>query len=350
MIERRKTNQVSCGTVGIGSNSDISIQSMTNTKTDQINETVEQIRKLNEAGCEIVRVAVPDMKAAKAIKEIKSKIKIPLVADIHFNHTLALEAIENGIDKLRLNPGNLNDPRKTKEVVEACKLKGIPIRIGVNGGSLDPEVLEKYGRPSADALVESALNHVKLLETNNFTDIVISIKSSDVNTSFKAYSQLAKLVTYPLHLGITEAGTEKMGTVKSAIGIGSLLLGGIGDTIRVSLTEDPVREIDACKNILSALGIRNFGIEFISCPTCGRCQNDLINITKLIEHEFGNIKKHIKVAVMGCAVNGPGEAKEADLGVAGGNGEALIFKKGVIVKKVKEQDIIKALYEEIEKL
>lgn len=341
---------VNVGGVKIGGNSPVSIQSMTNTDTKDVKKTVEQIKRLSLAGCEIVRVAVPDMEAAKAVTEIKKKIKIPLVCDIHFDYRLALECIKGGADKIRINPGNIGSVDRVKAVANACRERGIPIRIGVNGGSLEKNILEKYKKPTADALVESAMGHIKILENLDFYDIVVSMKVSDVTEMIKAYKKFDKMSDIPLHIGVTEAGTKNAGIIKSAVGIGSLLSLGIGNTVRVSLTADPVEEIYAAKNILKTLGLRKGGAELISCPTCGRTRIDMIPIATEIEKRLRYIDKDIKVAVMGCAVNGPGEAGEADIGVAGGNGEGLIFKKGEIYKKVAEKDIIPVLMEEIEKL
>ncbi len=337
------TRKVKVGNLTIGGSENVIIQSMTNTDTRDINATVNQILELEKEGCELVRVTVIDEEAAKAIKEIKKRINIPIVADIHFDYRVALFAIENGVDKLRINPGNIGSEDKIKMVAEKAKEKNIPIRIGVNGGSLEKHILEKYGHVTADALCESALYHAGLLEKFGFDDIVISLKASNVKIMYEAYTKMSKLVNYPLHLGVTEAGTFLQGTVKSAVGIGSLLLNGIGDTIRVSLTENPVEEIKVAKQILKVTGIRNDGVEIVSCPTCGRTQIDLINLAKRVEEEFKDIKEPIKIAVMGCVVNGPGEAREADYGVAGGNGIGIIFKKGEIVKKVDEKDIINEL-------
>lgn len=342
--------EVTVGGVKIGGDAPISIQSMTNTDTRNVTETVNQIRRLETAGCEIIRVAVPDMEAAKAVGEIKKQIKIPLVSDIHFDYRLALECIKNGVDKVRINPGNIGDREKVKAVADACRERNIPIRIGVNGGSLEKELLKKYGKPTADALVESALSHVKILEDLDFGDIIVSIKVSDVPTMLEAYRKFDKISDIPLHVGVTEAGTKQAGMVKSAVGIGALLSQGIGNTMRVSLTADPVEEIYAAKEILKVLGLKKQGAELISCPTCGRTQIDMIPIAEEMEKRLRDINKDIKVAVMGCAVNGPGEAREADIGVAGGIGEGLIFKKGEILRKVKEEEIIPALMEEIEKL
>ncbi len=342
--------EVTVGGVKIGGDAPISIQSMTNTDTRNVAETVNQIKRLETAGCQIIRVAVPDMEAAEAIREIKKQIKIPLVSDIHFDYRLALECIKNGVDKVRINPGNIGDREKVKAVADACRERNIPIRIGVNGGSLEKELLKKYGKPTADALVESALSHVKILEDLDFSDIVVSIKVSDVPTMLEAYRKFDKIKDIPLHVGVTEAGTKSAGMVKSAVGIGALLSEGIGNTMRVSLTADPVEEIYAAKEILKVLGLRKQGAELISCPTCGRTRIDMIPIAEEMEKRLRNIDKDIKVAVMGCAVNGPGEAREADIGVAGGVGEGLIFKKGEILRKVKEDEIIPALMEEIGKL
>lgn len=337
------TRKVRVGNLEIGGKIDVVIQSMTNTDTRDVDATVKQIKELEAEGCELVRVSVLDMEAAKAIKEIKNRVTIPVAADIHFDYKLALEAIESGVDKLRINPGNIGSDENIKKVADAAKAKGIPIRIGVNGGSLEKHILEKYGHVTAEAMCESALYHVALLEKFGFEDIIISLKSSNVKIMYDAYMAISKKVNYPLHLGVTEAGSFFQGTVKSSIGIGALLLNNIGDTIRVSLTENPVEEIKVAKQILRVAGIRNEGVEIISCPTCGRTQIDLINLAKTVEKEFGNIKKPIKIAVMGCVVNGPGEAREADLGVAGGNGVGLIFKKGEIIKKVEEKEIINEL-------
>ncbi len=349
-IKRKLTKEVSVGNLKIGGNNPIVIQSMCNTKTADVKATVEQIHRLEEAGCELVRVAVPDMEAAKAIGEIKKNISIPLVADIHFDYRLALEVMKQGIDKVRINPGNIGSEERIKAVVDMAKEKHIPIRIGVNSGSLEKDLLEKYGRVTPEALVESALKHVRILEKFDFHDIVISIKASIVPFSIAAYNLLSEKVDYPLHVGITEAGTVWSGTVKSAVGIGSILSQGIGDTIRVSLTGDPVEEIKAAKEILKSLELRKFGVEFVSCPTCGRTQIDLIKIASIVEEKCRYINKDIKIAVMGCVVNGPGEAREADIGIAGGKGEGLLFKKGEIIKKVPEECLIDELMKEIDKL
>lgn len=341
---------VNIGGVKVGGNNPVSIQSMTNTDTRNVTETVNQIKHLENAGCEIIRVAVPDMEAAAAVAQIKKQINIPLVCDIHFDYRIALECIKNNADKIRINPGNIGSKDRTKAVVEAAKANGIPIRIGVNGGSLEKEILNKYGKVTADALVESAMRHVEILDELNFNDIVVSIKMSDVPTMIEAYRKFDKISDIPLHIGVTEAGTLKRGIVKSAVGIGTLLSEGIGDTMRVSLTANPVEEIYAAKDILKVLGLRKNGIELVSCPTCGRTQIDLISIANEVDKRLQNIDKNIKVAVMGCVVNGPGEARDADIGIAGGKGEGLIFKHGEIIKKVNEADIIDELMAEIAKL
>jgi (E)-4-hydroxy-3-methylbut-2-enyl-diphosphate synthase len=348
IMDRMQTKKVRVGSVYVGGDAPVSVQSMTNTDTRDVKSTVDQIKRLEEAGCDIVRCAVPDMEAALAIKDIVKDIKIPLVADIHFDYRLALEAIKNGVSALRINPGNIGSADRVRMVAEAAKLREIPIRIGVNSGSLEKELLKKYGSPTPEALVQSALGHVKILEDMDFDDIVISIKSADVVKMIDSYRLMAEKVDYPLHLGVTEAGTIWRGTIKSSIGIGALLSEGIGDTIRVSLTGDPVEEIKVGREILKTFGYVNSGIQFISCPTCGRTKIDLINIAEEVESKLASCKKNIKVAIMGCVVNGPGEAKEADIGIAGGNGEGLIFKKGEIVKKVSEKDLVSELIKEIE--
>ncbi len=341
---------VDVGGVKIGGDYPVSIQSMTNTDTRDAKSTIEQIKRLSEAGCEIIRVAVPDMEAAEAVGTIKAGIDIPLVVDIHFDYKLALKCIENGADKVRINPGNIGSIDRVKAVADAAKEKGIPIRIGVNGGSLEKELLKKYGGPTADALVESALRHVEILDSVNFSDIVVSIKVSSVPVMIDAYRKFNEVSDIPTHIGVTEAGTMRGGIIKSSIGIGTLLSEGIGNTMRVSLTADPVEEIYAAKDILKALEIRKSGITLVSCPTCGRTKIDLIGIAEKVEKRLSNVDKNIKVAVMGCAVNGPGEAREADIGIAGGDGEGLIFKKGEIIRKVPEDMIIDELMKEIEKL
>ena len=349
-FKRRKTREINIGGVKIGGDNPIAIQSMCNTDTRNVKATVDQIKRLEKAGCEIIRVAVPDMEAAECIRDIKKSIDIPLVADIHFDYRLALRCMENGIDKIRINPGNIGSADRVKQVADMAKRNGIPIRIGVNSGSLEKNLVEKYGGVTPQGLVESALGHIKLLEENDFYDIAVSIKASNVPFSVEVYELLSDTVDYPLHVGITEAGTVWGGTVKSAVGIGAILSRGIGDTIRVSLTGDPVEEIYAAKEILKSLELRKFGVEFISCPTCGRTSIDLIKIANEVEERVKNIDKNIKVAVMGCAVNGPGEAREADIGIAGGHGEGLIFKKGQILRKVPEDRLVEELLKEIELL
>ena len=339
----KKTREVKVGNLVIGGGNEVVIQSMTNTFTSDVEATVAQIKRLEEAGCQLVRMTINTPEAAEAIKEIKKRVSVPLSADIHFDYKLALAAMENGIDKLRINPGNIGSDENVEKVVKMAKEKNIPIRIGVNSGSIEKEILNKYGKPTAEGMVESAMYHVGLLEKYGFYDIVISLKSSNVKMMVEAYRKISKLVDYPLHLGVTEAGTAFQGTVKSAIGIGALLVDGIGDTIRVSLTEDPVEEIKVAKEILKVLGLRETGVEIISCPTCGRTEIDLIGLAKKVEKEFEGENRKIKIAVMGCVVNGPGEAREADYGVAGGKGEGVLFKKGQIVKKVKESEILSEL-------
>ena len=337
------TRVIKVGNLSIGGNNPIIIQSMTNTNSADIEATVLQINELEKAGCQLVRMTINNLKAAEAIKEIKKRVNLPLVADIHFDYRLALLAIENGIDKLRINPGNIGSDENIKKVVEAAKEKNIPIRIGVNSGSIEKEILKKYGKPCVEALVESALYHVKLLEKFNFFDIVISLKSSNVKMMVEAYRKISSLVDYPLHLGVTEAGTKFQGTIKSAIGIGALLVDGIGATLRVSLTENPVEEIKVAKEILKVLDLSDEGVEIISCPTCGRTEIDLIGLAKQVEEEFQNEKNKFKVAVMGCVVNGPGEAREADYGIAAGKGIGILFKKGKVVKKISEKNLLEEL-------
>ena len=336
--------------IKIGGGAPISVQSMTNTKTTDTNATVAQIKALVDAGCDIVRVAVPDMSAAENIYNIKSQVDVPLVADIHFDYRLALKAIEQGIDALRINPGNIGDEERVKAVVEAAKIRNIPIRIGVNAGSLDKKLLAKYGKVTAEALVESALEHIRILEKLNFYDIKISLKAHDVPLTLDAYRLMSETVDYPLHLGITEAGTVNTGIIKSAVGIGALLAEGIGDTFRISLTGDPVNEVKVANEILKALGLKEYGPTLISCPTCGRCNIDLPSIAEKVEQRLSGITKPIKVAVMGCVVNGPGEARDADIGIAGGKGEGLVFCKGEVINKVAEDKLVDALFEELDKL
>ncbi|MDR5586892.1 flavodoxin-dependent (E)-4-hydroxy-3-methylbut-2-enyl-diphosphate synthase [Clostridium aquiflavi] len=346
-MERRISKKVKVGNTYVGGDAPITIQSMTTTDTRNVEDTLNQINELYRVGCDIVRCAVLDMDAAKALKEITTKSPIPVVADIHFDYRLAVESIESGVSALRINPGNIGSEEKVKIVAEKCKEKNIPIRIGVNSGSLEKDILERDGKPTAQGLVESALRHVKILEKLDFNDIVISIKSSDVRMMIDCYRLIGDKCDYPLHLGVTESGTVTKGTIKSSIGIGTLLAEGIGDTIRVSLTSDPVDEIKVAIEILKSLGLKKGGVNFVSCPTCGRTQINLIKIANEVEKRLENCNKDIKVAVMGCVVNGPGEAREADIGIAGGKGEGIIFKKGEIIKKVKEEELINALMEEI---
>lgn len=347
MYNRQETRPVFVRDVQIGGQNKVVIQSMCNTKTKDVEATVEQILKLENVGCEIIRVACLDIEDAKAIKEIKKRIHIPIVADIHFDYKIALEAIESGVDKIRINPGNIGDEEKVKAVVDGCKKNNIPIRIGVNGGSLEKELLEKYGSPCSDAMVESAKRHVEILERLGFYDIAISLKASNLDMCIEAYEKAAKEFKYPLHLGITEAGTAFSGTIKSSIGLGILLKQGIGDTLRVSLSDDPVEEIIVCKEILKNCNLFNKSPKLVSCPTCGRIQYDLIPIAKEIEKFLQGIEADITVAIMGCGVNGPGEAREADIGIAGGVGEGLLFKKGEIVRKIKEENMVEELKHEI---
>ncbi len=346
----KATKQVTVGNVLIGGNAPIAIQSMLNTPASNIEDSVKQAIQLEEAGCEIIRIAVPNMEAVRLIPALKERVSMPVVADIHFDYRLAIESVAAGVDKIRINPGNIGDDNRVKAVVDACKPKTIPIRIGVNSGSVEKEILAKFGGPTPEALCESAMFHASLLEKFDYANIVLSMKSSNVKTMVQAYQLASQRCDYPMHLGVTEAGTERMGIIKSSAGLGALLLQGIGNTIRVSLTADPVREIYAAKDILRALDIRNDGIQFVSCPTCGRTKIDLISIATEVESRLRNCKKNIKVAVMGCAVNGPGEAKEADIGIAGGDGVGLIFKKGEIIKKVPENMLIDELIKEVELL
>ena len=350
MIKRKMTRQISIGDVKIGGGAPISVQSMTNTKTTDTNATVAQIKALVDAGCDIVRVAVPDMSAAENIYNIKSQVDVPLVADIHFDYRLALKAIEQGIDALRINPGNIGDEERVKAVVEAAKIRNIPIRIGVNAGSLDKKLLAKYGKVTAEALVESALEHIRILEKLNFYDIKISLKAHDVPLTLDAYRLMSETVDYPLYLGNTEAGSGNTGRWKGTVGIGALLAEGIGDTFRISLTGDPVNEVKVANEILKALGLKEYGPTLISCPTCGRCNIDLPSIAEKVEQRLSGITKPIKVAVMGCVVNGPGEARDADIGIAGGKGEGLVFRKGEVINKVAEDKLVDALFEELDKL
>ncbi|MBU0707189.1 flavodoxin-dependent (E)-4-hydroxy-3-methylbut-2-enyl-diphosphate synthase [Patescibacteria group bacterium] len=350
MIKRRQTKEVKVGNIKIGAKNPIIIQSMCNTDTRDSEATIRQIGELQVAGCELVRVAVPDMKAARALGEIKKHISIPLVADIHFDYNLALEAINQGVDKIRINPGNIGSKDRVKQVVQSAKDKSIPIRIGVNSGSLEKEILKKHGGPTAEGMVESALGHVKILEDLDFKDIIIAIKATDVLTMVEAHQLLATKVNYPHHLGVTEAGLPWAGTIKSSVGIGSLLTQGIGDTIRVSLTGDPVEEVKVGWEILKSLNLRERGRKFISCPTCGRTEIDLVSLAKKVDTATQDIDKPITIAVMGCAVNGPGEAREADIGVAGAGNKGIIFKKGKVIATVSEAEILPRLLKEIDSL
>ena len=347
-FERKKTRQIHIGPVAIGGGAPVSVQSMTNTKTTDTEATLAQIRALAAAGCDIVRLAVPDMDAARNLRNILPKSPVPLVADIHFDYHLALEAIRQGIHGLRLNPGNIGGEENVRKVVEAAKAAGIPIRIGVNAGSLDKKLLEKYGGVTAEALVESALQHVRILEAQGFYDMKISLKAHDVPLTLAAYRLMSEKVEYPLHLGITEAGTAKTGVIKSAVGIGALLAEGIGDTIRISLTGDPVVEVRVANEILKSLGLKEYGPTLVACPTCGRTSIDLPAIAAEVEKKLAGITEPIEVAVMGCVVNGPGEARGADVGIAGGKGEGLIFRKGEIIRKVPEDQLVSELFKEID--
>ena len=347
----RRSRQISIGDVKIGGGAPVSVQSMTITDTRDVSSTVSQIRKLEEAGCDIVRVAVPDMEAAEALGAIRKAIGIPLVSDIHFDYRLALESVEQGVDGMRINPGNIGARYRIRAVVDACRERGVPVRIGVNSGSLEKDILKKHGSPTAEALVESAMRHVRILEDLDFRDVKISVKSTDVRKMISAYRMLAEKTDYPLHLGVTEAGTPGMGTVKSAIGIGALLAEGIGDTIRVSLTGDPVEEVVVGTNILRSLGMRNGGIELISCPGCGRLEIDLEKLVSEVELGVSgfDLPRPVKVAILGCVVNGPGEAAEADIGIAGGRGKGMLYRDGKLVRSFREADLVGELVREIER-
>lgn len=349
MIERRRTKQIKVGNTFIGSDHQISVQSMLNISSHDIKNSVIQARELEKAGCEIIRIAIPDKEALDLIPALKNEINVPIVADIHFDYRLALESIDRGIDKIRINPGNIGSDENVKKVADSCRQHNIPIRIGVNSGSLEKNILNKYGGVTPEAMVESAMYHVDLLNKFDFDDIVISIKSSDVEKMIKAYRLIADKCNYPLHLGVTEAGTYKQSLIKSCVGIGSLLLDGIGDTIRVSMTDKPIKEVESAIDILKALSLKN-APTLVSCPTCGRTKIDLISLANEVEERLKNCTKPIKVAVMGCVVNGPGEAHDADVGIAGGDGCAILFKKGEIVKKISEEIIVDELMKEIEKL
>ena len=349
-MKRRDTKKIAVGNTFIGGDSKITVQSMLNVPSTDIQGSVKQAVELEKAGCDIIRIAVPDMAAVQLIPAIKKEVKVPIVADIHFDYKIALESAAAGVDKIRINPGNIGDESRVKQVADECRKRNIPIRIGVNSGSLEKHILAKYGKPTPQALCDSAMYHAGLLEKFDFDNIVLSMKSSNVEFMYQAYELAASQCKYPLHLGVTEAGTERMGIIKSSIGIGSLLLRGIGDTIRVSLTDEPVKEVYAAKDILKALGLNDEGIKFVSCPTCGRTRINLIEIAKQAEERLKDCKKNITVAIMGCAVNGPGEAREADIGIAGGLNEGLIFKKGKIVRKVAEKDLLDELVKEIENM
>ncbi|MBQ4154243.1 MAG: flavodoxin-dependent (E)-4-hydroxy-3-methylbut-2-enyl-diphosphate synthase [Clostridia bacterium] len=354
MFKRNETVKVALGNgknkIFIGGDAPVTIQSMLNRPAHNFEENVKQAKALEAAGCEIIRFSVPDMETIPLIEKLKEAVSVPLVADIHFDYRLAVESVAAGIDKVRINPGNIGEDKNVKAVVEICKEKGVPIRIGVNSGSVEKEILAKHGGPTPQALIESGMYHISLLEKFDFDQIVLSLKASDPKTTFEAYKGAAEVCKYPLHLGVTEAGTKKMGTLRSAAGIGGLLLYGIGNTIRVSLTDDPVEEIYAAKDILKATEVRRSGVRFVSCPTCGRTSIDLVGLAKRAEKALENCKKDITVAIMGCVVNGPGEAKEADFGIAGGKGEGIIFKKGQIIKKLPEDQLLPALLEEINKI
>ncbi len=350
MMERRNTKKVKVGNLFIGGDSPITVQSMLNKPAHNTEESVKQAVELEKAGCQIIRAAIPDMEAVKLIPALKEAVSAPIVADIHFDYRLAIEAVAAGVDKVRINPGNIGSDDRVKKVVEACREKNVPIRIGVNSGSVEKEILAKYGAPTPEAMAESAMYHASLLEKFDFDDIVISIKSSNVENMIRSYETVAERCTYPLHLGVTEAGTARMGLIKSSAGIGSLLMHGIGDTIRVSLTADPVKEVYAGIDILKALGLRKDGVQIVSCPTCGRTKIDLIRVAGEVEDALKDCRKPLKVAVMGCVVNGPGEAKEADIGIAGGDGCAVLIKKGEIIRKIKEEDIVSELLAEIDKM
>lgn len=334
----------------MGGGADVSIQSMLNVPAEDIENNIVQAKELEKAGCQIIRTAVPNMNAVKLISALKENVSVPIVADIHFDYRLAIESVAAGADKIRINPGNVGDDTKVKKIISACKQKDIPIRVGVNSGSVEKSILEKYGAPTFEALVESGMYHVSLIEKHDYNNIVLSIKSSDVVTMYKAYELASNVCKYPLHLGVTEAGTKYSGLVKSSVGIGGLLLKGIGDTIRVSLTDNPVEEVYAAKEILSAVGLKNNGIKIVSCPTCGRTKINLIELAQKAEQILKNYNKNLTVAIMGCAVNGPGEAKEADIGIAGGDNCGIIFKKGEIIKKVPEENLLDELIKEIDNI
>ena len=350
MFTNSGTKKVKVGNIYIGGGSPVAIQSMLNVRADDIENNVRQAIELEKAGCEIVRVSVPDKAAVELIYKIKEQINIPLVADIHFDYRLAIESVNAGVDKVRINPGNIGSMENVKKVADACKTAGVPIRIGVNSGSLEKEILAKYGSPTPEAMVESGLYHISLLNRFDFDDIVLSLKSSDTARTYQSYVAAAERCNYPLHIGVTEAGTEKMGIIKSSAALGGLLLRDIGDTIRISLTDNPVREVEAAKNLLKGIGLRQGGVKFVSCPTCGRTKIDLIGLAKMAEEELKNVDKDITVAIMGCVVNGPGEAKEADIGIAGGDGCGVLFKKDGTMRKIPEDKLLSELLIEIEKM
>jgi (E)-4-hydroxy-3-methylbut-2-enyl-diphosphate synthase len=346
-FRRRISRQVHVGSIFVGGNAPISVQTMTKTKTSDVKETLEQIKRCEEAGVDIVRVTVNDKEAADAMYDIVRGSKVPIVADIHFNHVFALEAIKAGVAKVRINPGNIGKIDRIHQVLGAAKERGIPIRIGVNSGSLEEDILDKHGYPTAEALFESAMRHAEICENFGFTDVIISVKSTDVRLMIEAYRLIAERTDYPLHLGVTEAGTTRVGTIKSSVGIGTLLAEGIGDTIRVSLTDQPEKEVEVGKDILRSLGLASRNVELIACPTCGRLEVDLFSIMEELENALGHVKKPVKVAILGCVVNGPGEASEADIGVACGKGVGILYRKGEVVRRVKEEDIVKAVIQEV---
>ncbi|HZV13122.1 MAG TPA: flavodoxin-dependent (E)-4-hydroxy-3-methylbut-2-enyl-diphosphate synthase [Candidatus Kapabacteria bacterium] len=348
-MPRRKTRRVMVGNIAVGGGAPISVQTMTKTKTGDVKATVEQIRKAEEAGVDIVRVTVNDWEAAEAIGEIVKQSKVPIVADIHFNHVFALKAIEGNVAKVRLNPGNIGSRERIHEVLSRAKERNIPIRIGVNSGSLEEDILQKHGYPTAEALFESAMRHAEICEEFGFTDVIISVKSTDVRLMIEAYRLIAERTDYPLHLGVTEAGTTRIGTIKSAVGIGTLLSEGIGDTIRVSLTDEPEKEVEVGKEILRSLGLASRSVEIIACPTCGRLEVDLFTIVRNLEDKLQGIRKPVKIALLGCVVNGPGEASEADIGIAAGKGVAILYRKGEVIKRIKEEEIVDTVYDEVMK-
>lgn len=347
-FRRRQTRRVMVGNIPVGGGAPISVQTMTKTKTADVEATVAQIRRCEEAGVDIVRVTVNEKNAAAAIGEIVSAVNVPIVSDIHFNHIFALKAIEGGVAKVRINPGNIGKVERIHEVLNAAKEKGVPIRIGVNSGSLEEDILEKHGYPTSEALFESAMRHVEICEKVGFRDVIISVKSTDVRLMIEAYRLIAERTDYPLHLGVTEAGTPRVGTIKSAVGIGALLAEGIGDTIRVSLTDEPVKEVEVGKEILRSLGLASRGVEIIACPTCGRLEIDLFKVTRQLEDALKGYKKPVKIALLGCVVNGPGEASEADIGIAAGKGVGILYRKGEVVRRIKEEEIVQTIIEEVE--